>query len=411
MSLVVTDNFDRANAASLGANWSDPGSNWGILSNQASSQATGDTAEATTWSANSFGANQYSKATIKSLGLTAVVVRCSGTNAGGTLRLYRFTVSNSTTGTITRIDPSAGTVSLLSIPGTYAIGDVIYLEASGTAPTTLTAKLNGVQIGQVTNTPDAGLASGAVGFQVITPLTRAFDDWEGGDLPGLSDSLISFWELEEASGTRADAKGSNPLADNNTVTSAAAIVGTGAVTTAANLEYLSAASNASLQMGDIDFTIAGWFKVNINASSGLVTKDSDAPSSRDYTLDWESGSYRFYFNGGGTSIVTAAGSLSTFQFVVASHDASADLVKICVNDGLVQTHATGGEVPNVSSAAFQIGAREYSSSRIFADAVFDQIGLWKRVLRAAEITDLYNGGSGRAYSYISPGKRFFLVPG
>ena len=50
----------------------------------------------------------------------------------------------------------------------------------------------------------------------------------------LPTNLIAYWKLGEASGTRSDSKGSNNLTDNNTVTSAAGKWGTAGQFTAAN---------------------------------------------------------------------------------------------------------------------------------------------------------------------------------
>ena len=41
----------------------------------------------------------------------------------------------------------------------------------------------------------------------------------------LTDDMISFWELEESSGTRADAHGAHTLTDNNTVGQGTGVVG------------------------------------------------------------------------------------------------------------------------------------------------------------------------------------------
>src|SRR3990167_6439218 len=53
--------------------------------------------------------------------------------------------------------------------------------------------------------------------------------------------------------------------------------GNAAQFTAANLEYLSITDNAALSMGDIDFTIAGWFRFDSVASNqALMGKDAIA---------------------------------------------------------------------------------------------------------------------------------------
>jgi hypothetical protein len=232
----------------------------------------------------------------------------------------------------------------------------------------------------------------------------------------LADSLISFWELEAASGTRNDSHGSNHLTDNNTVAQAAGKVGNCADFELANSEYLSCASNATLQMGDIDFTIAAW--VNLETKSQdmqIVAKDVDTPgSSRDYTLDFALASlmFRFYINGGGAPdlIVSSADlfdpALATWFLLVAWHNAAADTLNLQVNNGTPNSHTTSGTVPQTSSAEFRIGARAYASFEGYFDGLIDQVGIWKRVLTSDERTALYNGGNGLAYAAFAPATTF-----
>src|SRR3972149_4825629 len=106
----------------------------------------------------------------------------------------------------------------------------------------------------------------------------------GGDAAGgIKTSLISFWELEEASGTRTDSHGANNLTDNNTVTQAVGKVGNAAQFTAANSEWLDRANEAGLQPG-VDFTFTFWLYLDsIIASHSIINKDASAAVS---TATW-----------------------------------------------------------------------------------------------------------------------------
>jgi len=216
-------------------------------------------------------------------------------------------------------------------------------------------------------------------------------------------NLISYWKLDEASGTRVDSAGTNNLTDNNTVGSATGIIGNAASFVAASSQYLSCASNASLQMaGNTDFTISAWVKLasSISANASLVTKDSNAANSRDYTLDYLlGGGFRFYIQGGSTYIAsTAAPAATLWYFLVAWYDSSNGQLHIRINDITTYDSATGATGTDVSAPEFRIGARERSIEPDYADAVIDEVGLWKRKLTAGEITALYNGGAGITYT-------------
>lgn len=221
----------------------------------------------------------------------------------------------------------------------------------------------------------------------------------------LTDSLISYWKLDEASGTRVDVHGSNDLTDNNTVGSASGKINNGADFESANSEFLSHTSNSDLQTGDIDFTFTAWINIETLVHGIIVSKDDDAANSRDYTLDMgDFQSPRFYIKGG-THLVEWSGDLSTstWYFIVGWHDATANTVNLQVNNATPESATTSGTAPDVSSAVFMIGAREYSGFEGYFDGIIDEVGFWKRVLTSQERTDLYNSGNGLSYDSFGGG--------
>lgn len=228
-------------------------------------------------------------------------------------------------------------------------------------------------------------------------------------LPGiahaqLTTSLISYWSLESA-GTWTDDTGANPLTNNNSVTAATGLVGNAASFASASTKFLSHASNTSLQMGNIDFTICGHFYWTSTSNMILVSKDDSAGSARDYTIDIISSKVNFYVNGGAIGIATSTVLLtpSTWYFFCGWHDATADTMNISVNNETPVAASTGGTAPQVSSAVFEIGARQYSGAEGYFDGLIDQVGIWKRTLTPTERTFLYNSGAGRTYAAIGGG--------
>lgn len=226
----------------------------------------------------------------------------------------------------------------------------------------------------------------------------------------LTDNLIGFWELEEASGDRADATASAlTLTDNNTVTSNTGKVGTAGQFTRANSEYLSRASEAALQTGDIDFSLQAWVYCDSRANQMiLVGKDVDSPAnSRDFTLDYDSASnrFRFYINGGSGSLLvtdTTALASATWYHVCCGHDSVGNTVWIQVDAGTLNTSGTSGVAPQSSSAEFRIGARAYASFEGYFDGRIDQVGFWKRNIQP-DVSTLYNSGGGLSYAAMQSG--------
>lgn len=221
----------------------------------------------------------------------------------------------------------------------------------------------------------------------------------------LTDSLISYWKMDEASGDAVDAHGSSTLSDNNTVTTGTGIINGARLFTAANLEYLSHVSSADLQTGNIDFTFALWVKPAADFTTGvMLAKDGGLSNTRDYTVHLFSADPYVYFNGG-TVIINVGTSISSasWSYVVAWHDAAADTLNIQLNNGTVHSTATSGTAPDVSDSEFRIGASAYSGSEAYFNGMIDEVGFWKRTLTTQERTDLYNSGAGLPYSSFGGG--------
>ena len=213
--------------------------------------------------------------------------------------------------------------------------------------------------------------------------------------------LISFWKLDEASGTRVDNIGTNDLTDNNTVTQATGKIGDAAQFTRANSEYLSRADNESLSTGDIDFSVAAWvFLDSLATQSPIIGKWSGVAGGLEYVLIYQppaGGSvFDFFVSSNGTAAAsrqaTSFGTpvVSTWHYVVAWHDSVNNTLNIQVNDGPVNSTAYTLGVFD-SAQELQIGRNtgEYAAARI------DATGFWKKVLNNNERTYMYNNGAGR----------------
>ena len=221
----------------------------------------------------------------------------------------------------------------------------------------------------------------------------------------LTTSLVAFWLLGEASGSRADQVGSNTLVDNNTVTQAVGIVGNAAQFTNANSEHLSIVDNADLSAGDVDFSISTWvFLDNNTTSQSIVNKW--VGGNQEYSLIYNQSvdRFRLAISSDGTLVATVdannlgSPSTSTWYNIVVWHDATANTINIVVNDGAVDSAAhTTGVFDGTTS--FNMGA--LNGSTFHLDGRVDATGMWKKVLSSAERTSLYNSGAGLEHPFVS----------
>lgn len=191
MSILATDDFDRADNADLGANWtpvndgSNGGDNFTIVSNAAKSPNTSDSAEL--YTALSAYADQWAEATLGGLGPngvgagTGVLVRGS---SGASFDYYRL-VASSEGWSLDEYNAGAHVATLASGSLTFSNGDRIYLEIQGT---TLIAKrntTNGAGGTTLTTQTDATIASGRPGIAHSTDAPDTFiSSWQAGDFAG-----------------------------------------------------------------------------------------------------------------------------------------------------------------------------------------------------------------------------------
>ena len=229
---------------------------------------------------------------------------------------------------------------------------------------------------------------------------------------GLLTGLVAYWGLDEASGNAVDAhsNGLTLTAANAPGNAAGQVYATARTFASASSQYFSRNSEAALQTGDIDFAFAAWVYLTTDAFCTVIAKDStNTANQRDFNIQYRSDTDRIRFivvRNGGTQINLLANShgaitLNSWILVAAWHDAAADTINISINNGTVDSAATGGALQAASTWPLQIGARgnapsaaiEYWQGRI------GPIAFWKnRTLSAADRAALWNGGNGLAYS-------------
>lgn len=203
-----------------------------------------------------------------------------------------------------------------------------------------------------------------------------------GGVEDLTDDLVSYWQLEETSGARADAWGDNDLTDNNTVTYATGVISNAAQMDAANAEYLSHVSNASLDTGNIDFTVFGFAYMDTLTNTGIIERSGE------YSLRYDTTIGRFAFAVNDTTCSTATtvyatGSpvvTGTWYGVVGWHDTSG-YIGIRVNhDEYMITYVDGVCDSSNTGNLFWVGRSDAG----YHDGRLDEVAFWKRVLNVTE---------------------------
>jgi len=224
----------------------------------------------------------------------------------------------------------------------------------------------------------------------------------------LIDDLVSYWTLDETSGTREDSHASNDLTDNNTVGAATGVINDGADFELANSEYLSITD--ATQSG-LDFTgdlsMSCWVKIESAPSGKYSIIEKILSSDESYNINYRESSgkkLQFIATSGGSgateNVWTFAQDLGTgtFKHIVMTFDASASTVEFFVDGSSIGTVTQTITSIYNGTAPFTVGGRAAGN---FFDGIIDEMGVWSRVLTSDEVTELYNSGAGLAYPFTS----------
>lgn len=191
MSILATDNFNRADNLDVGANWTVLTSTNAarIVSNAVRADVLGND-HIEYWNALSWPNNQYVSMTIVAIPSAAnhgpgPMVRAATAAQTG----YMLYCGSSTTAGATLWKAvNTSWTALGTRDADFTAGDTVTLEVQGT---TLVIKKNGVQVGA--SYTDSTISSGQAGFIITFPTAQGdsiLDNWEGGDFAA-ADTLFA----------------------------------------------------------------------------------------------------------------------------------------------------------------------------------------------------------------------------
>jgi hypothetical protein len=230
--------------------------------------------------------------------------------------------------------------------------------------------------------------SGDIGSGRIAALYEAGVHVTYADIADKS-GLISYYAMNEASGTRYDSHVSNHLTDLNTVTSVTAALGAKSNAAAsfvtANTEYLEKAGWDWTPYYTTGWTLAFWVYKPYDTTEFALSRDNI--TLREWVLYYAIGvGYRLAFMAGGGEPEVPA-TPGAWNHVVISFDPADSKGRISINGG--STSASTPVTPVPGATPFQVGGRVASGQ--LATVRYDEMGLWSRVLSAQERTDLSAG--------------------
>ena len=212
--------------------------------------------------------------------------------------------------------------------------------------------------------------------------------------------LVSWWSMDEASGTRSDSHGSNDLAAVNAPRRITGKLGGAVRIVSADSQYLTAPDDDTLSTGG-SFTWMGWVRLSrLGGFEHLVYKWNFATQNEYIVRVHPSGYLEMVLSNDGTNIAlwqnaTTFGALAidTWYCFAGWHDAENNLAGLSIN-GVEDTFAYSSGVHYNSTAPLVVG------NPFWANIDLDEL-VYAKHARADFRTWFYNGGDGRSYSDVN----------
>lgn len=218
----------------------------------------------------------------------------------------------------------------------------------------------------------------------------------------LTDNLISYYKLDEASGSVLDAHGSN-----NGTNTGATPGATGKIGSAYDFDDNSADRvDCNFVPSGSNYSWQAWvYPTASTASRAWRILDSTANNQ---------GSYIIYNTYNGGIIQFNKGTGATLQYARSTYKLSDHVNEwthiICVWDGTdpPNIYVNGSDDP-LSAETFTTDAVSWGAQELIIgnrsgydrgfEGVIDEVGIWARALTSGEVVQLYNDGAGLAYPF------------
>lgn len=226
----------------------------------------------------------------------------------------------------------------------------------------------------------------------------------------LWDGLVSYWKLDEASGTRVDSCGANDLSDPTSVAGAAGVISNGADFEKDSTQYLSITDAAQSGLDfEQSFSFAFFLKPETlpgYAQTRTIIGKRDTAPDISYAIN-------LYSDGGALRVVLSEDGSTAYTYTFATNIVAGEWCHIAVvfdavvaggvavyKDGTQVSNTIASSVGSINNGAapFVIGAA-YSggSPTTVFDGIVDEVAAFSRPITPYEVAVLCNGGTGNTY--------------
>ena len=228
----------------------------------------------------------------------------------------------------------------------------------------------------------------------------------GGATNGLLTGLLSYWKLDEASGTIVDSHGSVDSATESVTYGATGIINNALDFESSSSNYVGfGTSDFNFERTD-PFSYSYWFNPE---SDGVTECHIGKAEASGVFRGWSvfrltSNVLRVTYRSTTSNAIRKDSSAilasSGIRHIVVTYDGSSDASGINIYiDGTLSSMTTQQDnlstTMQTSGINFSIGSRNNTGN--YTDGIIDEVAIWDRELDSTDVSALYNSGSGLAY--------------
>lgn len=241
----------------------------------------------------------------------------------------------------------------------------------------------------------------------------------------LIDNIISYWKFNEAGAT--DVRLDETASNNDLTPAVTTPVGVGKISNCVdftdNTDNSLIIPNASLTnfgfAGSCSFSL--WVKPqskNVNQRAMFAREKAGDRPFLAFMYPSDDGTYPdkaiFVVNDASSVVTTNALTMGVWTYLVFVYTYVANntsLMDIYVNGVIGATQTTNAVGPiSAGTGNFEVGSREFTTSRLLFNGSIDEMGVWNRALTSTDVTTLYNNGRGYTYPFTGPTTPFSPFP-
>ena len=212
----------------------------------------------------------------------------------------------------------------------------------------------------------------------------------------LNSGLVSYYKLDETSGSVIDSAGSNDGTNNGATPNVAGKINT-AYSFDGNNDYIDLSHITDFYDDLSEGTLSYWFYSDTRHSGAMVWHYEEG-GRRFYSVIYNSDKTKLQMGlGSASSVGTHTWNLSSWNHVVVVWNGTHfsqylnNVLDINSNPYSYDSFTTGDNSP------ISLGL-DASGNQVYFNGIIDEVGLWNRALNDSEISDLYNNGDGITYT-------------